>query len=157
MQTFNAVKDGFYVYHLKKDGDIVYVGQTCNLLQRVLAHYKEGVKDFDSMDYVSLDSHKQMMRKEFIDITINNPKYNNAERASISSTGFCSDTKLFNLISSYAKKNGLSFSVKISKFIEENDVYKISTSSGVYIDAIDMNKKWSDIFGVECPIFEGVI
>jgi len=46
-----ALQVGSGVYCLIKRGQIVYVGQAHNIAERIIAHIREGVKDFDRVTY----------------------------------------------------------------------------------------------------------
>lgn len=61
------------IYHLVKDNEVVYVGQTTNLLQRLAAHIRD--KQFDAVNYreVPFDD---LDAEEFADIIKHQPRLN---------------------------------------------------------------------------------
>lgn len=63
------------VYMLYKNDNIVYVGESSNILSRIGQHIKEGVKDFDEFEYFELEEEDRMNLEAFI-IRIVKPKYN---------------------------------------------------------------------------------
>jgi hypothetical protein len=67
------------VYFLHRQGNIVYVGMsTVNCMERILRHYNEGVKDFDSFSVRRLESlsDKQVVEHEVFLIKKHTPEYN---------------------------------------------------------------------------------
>lgn len=62
------------VYFLIKDTEIVYVGRSLNVTQRVIAH-KSGDKDFDRYSYVTYEE-SELKEKESEYIAYLKPKYN---------------------------------------------------------------------------------
>lgn len=65
---------GFFVYHLVKNGTVVYVGQSEAVLQRLMRHAL--TKDFDSVNVYEFTTFEAMIQKEKIDIAFFQPKYN---------------------------------------------------------------------------------
>jgi DNA-binding sugar fermentation-stimulating protein len=65
---------GYFVYHLMRDGLVVYVGQSTSLLQRLMRHAI--TKEFDSVHVYEYTTPEKMIQKEKIDIAIFQPQYN---------------------------------------------------------------------------------
>lgn len=63
------------IYFLFKDDDIVYIGQSVNIHQRVTTHKNNQQKDFDSYSYVLCDKEDLMMYETAYLIKFK-PKYN---------------------------------------------------------------------------------
>jgi len=63
------------VYFLKKKSEVVYVGQSINIAQRISDHQREKEKDFDSFDYVECSVDNLNSNETFF-IHYYNPKYN---------------------------------------------------------------------------------
>ena len=66
----------YYIYALIKDQEIVYIGQSYNVMQRLGKHIQEGLKDFDSYSIVckvTQDDVDEVERKYIDDLK---PKYN---------------------------------------------------------------------------------
>lgn len=64
------------VYFLFKDGIIVYIGKSVNLISRVCEHFRSVIKDFDEYTYIQC-SHEELDYFERIFINKHKPKYNN--------------------------------------------------------------------------------
>lgn len=63
------------IYFLYDSGEIVYIGQTNNLPQRIVGHIKEGTKTFDSYSFYECDP-DTLDSVEFEEIIEHKPKYN---------------------------------------------------------------------------------
>lgn len=66
---------GSYVYHLIKDGKVVYVGQSNKLVYRLSVHRTDKDKDFDFIDIFKVDC-RDIDVAEFLDIAKYNPILN---------------------------------------------------------------------------------
>ena len=93
-RTFEAIKiRGCYL--LWKNGCVVYVGQSVNILSRVGTHLAENSKDFDAYSYCAIDGDLNNAEAELIaryKPTINNAMPNNSFYASANQL-----KKLFNV------------------------------------------------------------
>lgn len=63
------------VYILYKNNNIVYVGESANILSRIGEHIRENMKDFDEFEYFELNEEDRMDLEAFI-IRVMKPKYN---------------------------------------------------------------------------------
>ena len=63
------------IYFLIKNNEIVYVGKSLCVLDRISAHLREGIKDFDYATVYSMDQH-MLDNYEMMNICHHNPKYN---------------------------------------------------------------------------------
>ncbi len=66
-----------YIYYLKRESKIVYVGQTINIMERLLSHLRNADKDFDSASYFPVDGSKE--ERNYIEaglIIEHKPEYN---------------------------------------------------------------------------------
>jgi len=72
------------IYFLCLDGKIKYVGQAENVSVRVYTHYKEGIKNFDSVFFISCPKN-QLFELENSLIKYFRPEYNIAAKAEIKS------------------------------------------------------------------------
>ena len=68
------------VYFLCKNGDVVYVGQSVNVVSRVAQHRVEKKKDFDSVYWVEVEEDR-LIYEEWKYIEYYNPIYNRESRA----------------------------------------------------------------------------
>lgn len=64
------------VYFLLKDKEIVYVGKSENIPNRLMNHLKDGLKDFDSYYSILVDNQDEMGAMEAYYITTIKTKYN---------------------------------------------------------------------------------
>lgn len=67
---------GAWVYHLLRDGRVVYVGMTTDGIMRIMQHAAEGVKKFDSFRARPCKHGQEARRIESRDIWDFNPEYN---------------------------------------------------------------------------------
>lgn len=67
-------RDG--IYALKKEGVIVYIGQSTNVYCRLLEHIIDGVKDFDDVKALYHNSRTSIEINEVVIIGLLKPKYN---------------------------------------------------------------------------------
>jgi hypothetical protein len=67
--------DNSYVYCLYKKGEVIYIGSTSNLRQRIAQHFCDDIKDFDDITFkqVNKDELCDIEAKEIVD---NNPILN---------------------------------------------------------------------------------
>lgn len=70
-RMMNVVREG--VYFLIKNGVVVYIGESNNILMRIGQHIAEGVKDFDSFEIYPTSDRKRL---EGFLIMAFKPKYN---------------------------------------------------------------------------------
>lgn len=56
-----AIQTGHVVYVLFKEDEIVYVGHTANITQRIATHYNNGNMDFDSYAVVEIPQHENVL------------------------------------------------------------------------------------------------
>lgn len=68
--------EGIFLYFLLRNGEVVYVGQTCNLGARIHQHKKD--KIFDGMRYVRFHDPAELDASELAHIIFHNPEYNSA-------------------------------------------------------------------------------
>lgn len=68
---------GWFVYYLWLGPDLVYVGKTTNLGQRITAHINSP-KRFDRVTYATLSSEQDMRQLEKDEIRRRQPPYNNS-------------------------------------------------------------------------------
>lgn len=55
----------YYVYRFLKDGKTIYVGQTREFHERILAHLRKGkIGEFDSIEYIKTDSIENALNLE---------------------------------------------------------------------------------------------
>lgn len=66
---------GFYVYFLMLEGEVVYVGKTVNLYQR-LGHHMTSEKQFDSYHYITYDCAHDQSAAEIAYIVTFDPIHN---------------------------------------------------------------------------------
>jgi len=64
------------IYFLLKNDEIVYVGKTINLYDRIMVHQKQNVKDFDSYLFLEVDNKKLNLSERYF-INKLKPIYNN--------------------------------------------------------------------------------
>lgn len=69
-----VIKEG--VYFLKKEGVVVYIGESDNILRRIGQHISDGKKDFDSFEVYPTADRKRL--EAFLIKTLR-PKYNIAD------------------------------------------------------------------------------
>jgi hypothetical protein len=72
------------IYFLCLDGKIKYIGQAENISARAYTHYKEGIKNFDSVFFITCPK-KQLFELENSLIKYFRPEYNIAAKAEIKS------------------------------------------------------------------------
>lgn len=66
----------YYIYALIKDQEVVYIGQSSNVMARLGSHIQERVKDFDSYAIVCKATHEDVDAIERKYIEDLKPKYN---------------------------------------------------------------------------------
>lgn len=67
--------DGVGIYHLLKEKDIVYVGQSTNLRVRICDHVWSDEKEFDDVEFFPMPA-SELNDAEAADIVKHNPIYN---------------------------------------------------------------------------------
>lgn len=68
-----SIKREHYLYFLLFDGEIVYIGQSCNLLNRIGTH--SGDKQFNGVHYVTIDPSDAEMAEQ-VNIMFHKPTLN---------------------------------------------------------------------------------
>jgi hypothetical protein len=68
--------NGWYIYFLKDDGVIVYVGQTKTIIARMHSHKNDKDKSFDSIEFFEFTEGTDLSVEEFKSILKHQPKYN---------------------------------------------------------------------------------
>ena len=76
LSNLQHIKRESGIYVLKKDNQIVYVGQSINVYTRILEHIVEKSKDFDEINAIYNDNILNVQTMEVIIIGILKPKYN---------------------------------------------------------------------------------
>jgi hypothetical protein len=104
---------GYYVYYLYEGTEIVYVGQTTNVMSRMVAHsVGKSRKSFDGALYRLCDDENAMRRLEHEEIERINPRLN--------------------------KRRGLSFDVSQQEFLDNHPAYLLGR---VYAEARAMRQE----------------
>lgn len=76
LSNLQHIKRESGIYALKKDNQIVYVGQSINVYTRILEHIVEKSKDFDEINAIYNDNILNVQTMEVVIIGILKPKYN---------------------------------------------------------------------------------
>ena len=76
LSNLQHIKRESGIYALKKDKEIVYVGQSINVQTRILEHIVEKSKDFDEINAIYNDNILNVQTMEVVIIGILKPKYN---------------------------------------------------------------------------------
>lgn len=64
------------IYFLYNDDELVYIGKSQNIFQRIGTHIKEGIKEFNNWDYQEIDNENERSELEGYLINVFKPKYN---------------------------------------------------------------------------------
>lgn len=64
------------IYFLYRARELVYIGQSINVVSRIGTHLKEGVKEFDSYKYLEIGPEVELTPIEIYFIRKYKPKYN---------------------------------------------------------------------------------
>ena len=132
----------YHVYILYKNDEIVYVGQTKQLLFRIGNHSK--TKDFDQFSYISCESYEEMMDIETALILELQPKYNHRVGGSyISVNGFRDKVKEI-AGSSYDSSMYIN---RIRKKLKESDIELVNFKDSILFHKKDMEKAIELIMG----------
>ena len=132
----------YHVYILYKNDEIVYVGQTKQLLFRIGNHSK--TKDFDQFSYISCESYEEMMDIETALILELQPKYNHRVGGSyISVNGFRDKVKEI-AGSSYDSSMYIN---RIIKKLKESDIELVNFKDSILFHKKDMERAIELIMG----------
>lgn len=74
------------IYFLLQDADVVYVGQSINIISRVATHVTDGTKAFNRWCYVKLQRHELNDVERFY-ITLLRPKFNVTHKPVLTTAG----------------------------------------------------------------------
>lgn len=75
------------IYFLYNDDELVYIGKSQNIFQRIGSHIKEGIKEFNNWDYQEIDNENERSELEGYLINVFKPKYN--EKMEYNSIFYC--------------------------------------------------------------------
>lgn len=89
------------VYHLKSKGQVVYVGQTRNIKNRIAHHLYSSDKEFDDVDFFEVDE-SLLNDVEAREIVHFNPRYN---KILPSSSIYTQEKEILNQIEAMIKKH----------------------------------------------------
>jgi hypothetical protein len=68
------------IYHLISDGEVVYVGQTTNILCRIGVHMQQRRMYFDSVRFFACSAVEMLDDQEELHIELYSPKFNDTSR-----------------------------------------------------------------------------
>lgn len=130
----------YYIYLLIKNKEVVYVGRTNNLDNRIKSHKRQG-KDFDEVKIMEIgndvNAYDLTELAEYYYIKKYKPKYN----------GCINYPKRYTTTNRMTKPM-YTPSFLLDKFIEKNDIKELVVIEGEkFYDSRDIEGFWSDIYG----------
>lgn len=147
-QDNNILDNNYHLYALYKCGEIIYIGQTRSILNRIGSH--ASTKDFDEYSCVRCCDQDDLTRKEEAMIIALEPKYNlRIGRNYVGLVAFKNKINAFfdkeseDVISTDSLKNELiSYGIEIFGFKGALYFHRSETKKALYYL---INKIWSDV------------